>query len=73
MRGTTFSAGRGGASLALECGLSPDLIKLQGNWRSDCYQRYLEPDLAFKFTVARVMGRRVQRGTPVVNESCLNR
>ena len=36
MRGTPFGGGGGGASVALECGLSPDVIKLQGDWRSDC-------------------------------------
>ena len=41
---------RGGASLALACNLPTELIKLQGDWRSDCYQRYLDPDLDTKFT-----------------------
>lgn len=55
---------RGGASLALACNLPPDLIKLQGDWQSDCYQRYLEPDLDTKFQVARAMATGVQRGAP---------
>ena len=55
---------RGGASLALACDLPQDLIKLQGDWQSDCYQRYLEPDLATKFRVARAMASEVQRGVP---------
>ena len=32
---------RGGASFAFEAGVSPDLIKLQGDWRSEAYQRYI--------------------------------
>ena len=32
---------RGGASFAFEAGVSPDLIKMQGDWRSDAYQRYI--------------------------------
>lgn len=55
---------RGGASLALSCNLPADLIKLQGDWRSDCYQRYLEPDLSTKFSVANAMAAKVQ-GFPV--------
>lgn len=34
---------RGGATWAHACGLSPDTIKLLGHWRSNVYQRYLEP------------------------------
>ena len=50
---------RGGASLALACNLPTELIKLQGDWRSDCYQRYLDPDLDTKFTVADAMAKKV--------------
>lgn len=51
---------RGGASLALSCNLSSDLIMQQGGWRSNCYQRYLDPDLNTKFSVATAMADRVQ-------------
>ena len=51
---------RGGASLALAGHLPPELIKLQGDWRSDCYQRYLDPDLRTKFSAARTLAREVQ-------------
>jgi hypothetical protein len=37
---------RGGASLALERGLPPDMIQLHGDWRSyTSYQRYLSPSM----------------------------
>ena len=52
---------RGGATFAFACNLPSELIKEQGGWRSDCYQRYLEPDLATKFTVAKAMAVRVQK------------
>lgn len=50
---------RGGASFALACKLPVDLIKQQGDWRSDCYQRYLDPSLDTKFMVAHTMARYV--------------
>ena len=40
---TGHSFRRGGASFALQCGLPSDLIKLQGDWSSNAYERYLEP------------------------------
>ena len=33
---------RGGATYALRCGLPIDLIKIQGDWRSNACERYLE-------------------------------
>ncbi|CAH1788562.1 unnamed protein product, partial [Owenia fusiformis] len=32
---------RGGASFALSQNASHELIRIQGNWRSDCYKEYL--------------------------------
>jgi hypothetical protein len=43
---------RGGASTALKLGLSPVLIKLQGDWQSDAWLRYLEIDLDQRKLVA---------------------
>ena len=51
---------RGGASFALACNVPGDLIKLQGDWKSDCYQRYLDPDIQTKFFVAKAMSDKVQ-------------
>ena len=47
---------RGGASFALECGLPVDLIKLQGDWNSNAYERYLSPSLELQKKVASTMG-----------------
>lgn len=47
---------RGGASYALECGLPVDLIKLQGDWNSNAYERYLNPSLELRKKVAATMG-----------------
>ena len=38
----SHSLRRGGASWALHCGLSSDVIKLLGDWQSSAYQAYLE-------------------------------
>jgi len=36
---------RGGASFAFSCGIPSDLIKIQGDWSSDAYLRYLSSPL----------------------------
>ena len=52
---------RGGASLALNsCHVPVELIKLQGDWRSDCYQRYLEPSMDLKLKVGTGMAQKVK-------------
>lgn len=55
---------RGGASFALECGLPPDLIKSQGDWKSDAYQSYLDPSLSFRVQVAERLGSEMLRRFP---------
>ena len=47
---------RGGASYALQCGLPTDLIKLQGDWSSNAYERYLHPSFELRKQVAGKMG-----------------
>ena len=48
---------RGGASLALQCGLSSELIKLQGDWTSNAYQKYLNPSFSLRQQVASTLGQ----------------
>jgi hypothetical protein len=36
----SHSLRRGGASGALASGLAPYFTKFQGDWKSDCYERY---------------------------------
>ena len=50
---------RGGAMWALQCGLPVDLIKVQGDWRSNACERYLEPSFELRKHVARTMGSSV--------------
>ncbi len=46
---------RGGCSHAFNIGLSPLLIKLRGDWRSDAYQRYISVSSIKQLEVARAM------------------
>ena len=48
---------RGGASFALNCGLPVDLIKLQGDWKSNACERYLEPSFGLRQQVAATLGK----------------
>ena len=43
---------RGGATFALQCGLPVDLIKIQGDWKSNCVERYLESSFPLRKKVA---------------------
>ena len=45
----THSLRRGGASWALKCGLSADVIRLLGDWSSNAYMCYLEVPLRDRF------------------------
>ena len=47
---------RGGASYALHCGLPVDLIKLQGDWKSNSCERYLQPSFSLRQQVAATLG-----------------
>ena len=47
---------RGGASWALECGLSSDVIQMLGDWRSCAYQRYLHLPLHTHIQYSKLMG-----------------
>ena len=52
---------RGGASFALQCGLPSDLIKLQGDWNSNAYERYLQPSFELRKQVASKLGTETSR------------
>ena len=54
---TGHSFWRGGASFELQCGLPPDLIKFQGDWNSNAYERYLQPFFNLRQEVAYKLGR----------------
>ena len=50
---------RGGASLALDCDVPIDLVRMQGDWRSNAYQRYIAPSLSTKLKLSRRMAESV--------------
>lgn len=56
-RYSNHSLRRGGASYALNCGLPVDLIKLQGDWKSNACERYLEPSFRLRQQVAQTLGK----------------
>lgn len=58
-RYSAHSFRRCGASFALQCGLPPDLIQTQGDWRSDVYKTYLDPSLSFRQQVATTLGQAI--------------
>lgn len=54
---SSHSLRRGGASFALNCGLPSELIKMQGDWASNAYEKYLNPSLNLRRKVAETMGK----------------
>ena len=52
---SSHSLRRGGATWAFQSGVSPELIKLQGDWQSDCYTRYVNVSLTRKFSTTSKM------------------
>lgn len=48
---------RGGASFALQCGIPGEWIKLQGDWASDAYERYLSPAFSLRVKLAETLGK----------------
>lgn len=51
----THSFRRGGATFCYSIGLSPDAIKIAGNWTSNCYQQYIDNDTQTRFNIIRTM------------------
>lgn len=49
---STHSFRRGGATFAFQSKVSTDLIKAHGDWKSDCYQRYLSFSMEDRLLVA---------------------
>lgn len=45
---------RGGASFALECGISSDFIQSQGDWKSDAYKLYIDPSIQYRQDIVKV-------------------
>lgn len=52
---SSHSFRRGGATLAFRAKVSADKIKLLGDWKSDCYRKYLDFSFEDKILVSKVM------------------
>ena len=50
---------RGGATFALSCGLPTEVIKAQGDWASNAYERYTNTSLELRAKCAKVLGENV--------------
>lgn len=62
---STHSFRRGGASLAFRAKIPADKIKLLGDWKSDCYRKYLNFEFEDKLLVAREMRQFIQKQSSV--------
>ena len=51
---------RGGASFAFQCGIPPTVIKMQGDWRSMAYERYLYVPLEYKQDLVKVLSLKLK-------------
>ena len=52
---------RGGASFAFSCGIPSDLIKIQRDWSSDAYLRYLTSPLSSRQKLVLSMSQHIQK------------
>ena len=58
----THSLRRGGASWALRCGMSSEVIRILGDWHSDAYRCYLEVPFRYKIEHMRVFAKYIKKG-----------
>ena len=56
-RYSSHSFRRGGATFAFDCGLPADMIKSQGDWKSDCYKLYIDISAKHRLVVAKTLAR----------------
>ena len=56
----SHSLRRGGATFAFQCGIPSELIKLQGDWRSDAYMLYLTLPLADRLVLSQLIKQHIQ-------------
>ena len=56
---SSHSLRRGGATWAFQSGVTPELIKLQGDWQSDCYLRYVQVNFSRKLSTTSMMAANI--------------
>ena len=52
---SSHSFRRGGATFAYLCGVPAEIIKILGNWKSDCYLKYLHLPLEARIAAAELV------------------
>ena len=50
---------RGGATFAMRCGVPVELIKIQGDWKSNAYERYLENSFIERLKAVAIVAKHV--------------
>ena len=58
-----ISLRRGGATIAANAGVPEQFIKLQGDWASDAYQRYIKLELSKRLHLPKAMAKLARRFT----------
>lgn len=65
---SSHSFRRGGASLAFRAKIPADKIKMLGDWKSDCYRKYLSFDFEDKLLVSKEMRQYILKQSCVSSE-----
>lgn len=65
---STQSFRRGGATFASEVGTSANTFKAQGNWRGDCYARYISRDEQLSTELSSAFASAIPLSLPTITE-----
>ena len=57
---STHSFRRGGTTFLAQCGVEPRLIQLMGDWKSDCYKRYISFPLQDRLKVSKTVTEKIK-------------
>ena len=57
---STHSFRRGGTTFLAQCGVEPRLIQLMGDWKSDCFKRYISFPLQDRLKVSKTMSEKIK-------------
>ena len=52
---SSHSVRRGGTTCLWQAGAKPQMIKMHGGWKSNCYQRYIDPNFSERLQPSRLM------------------
>ena len=57
---STHSFRRGGTTFLAQCGVDPRLIQLMGDWKSDCYKKYISFPLQDRLKVSKTVTKKIK-------------